>query len=205
MNTATFTIDDVLHVARLDADGGGDGLGGARQRVQAQCLGSLFICQLSLGTVAGLLKMCCPATILWTVRAVVVSAVKGHVGRFFLQVGNKILNVMPPFTHGNSSSAVSLVLGAVRRVATLHHRMPRWIKCVVPKTVLTVDQGGGSDPLQRVVHNKRISMLVPPEIVLTAPTTRQEWGFAVTYCASFHGARIARKCSFDKLKGVARG
>lgn len=76
-------------------------------------------------TILGLLFSRRPTTVFWRVSKIVVDALQRITHRFTLaHVGQEVLEIQPPFTHGDSSASVSGVVGGSRIGASRLHRLP---------------------------------------------------------------------------------
>lgn len=78
-------------------------------------------------SISSLLLLCCPSTVFWSVRTVIINSINGMRRRWsFSHVGKKCFETFAPLrTNRNSSTAVRWVFMIFRIVATLDHRTPR--------------------------------------------------------------------------------
>jgi hypothetical protein len=76
-----------------------------------------------------------PATILWTVVAIIVDAVKRHARGPISHVGKKVQKVIPAITNFYPAPAIAGIAGVLRIGAALKHRGPRIMNGTLGETV----------------------------------------------------------------------
>lgn len=196
-------VHHVFHVPRLDADHGGNGLRRARLRIQPNCFRPLLTSQLRLWPISSLLNVAGPSAIFRAVWAVIVDSVERLARRLWPHVLHERSDIKPSLANRNAAPAIPMELLVLGVCAPLEHGVPSWVERMVPKSMRRLRQLATAFCRSHSVHAKqRVSMPVPTQIVLTAPTPSQQR--RVTKGAGFHMLILPRMRTFEKIKGVAR-
>ena len=132
-----------------------------------------------------------PTTVLRRVRAVIVYAIKACAFWARADIVDKVRHIMPTVANVNTSTAVSSVFSGVWFIAPRHHRMPRWVQGVIPKTVFTVDFRRFSDAVKLIFNDCRVAVFVPSQIMLATEAPRKKWVSTIGLGTGAHAESIA--------------
>lgn len=101
----------------------------------------------------------CPAAIIRTVIAVVITTVQRRAIRPRRHIRDESCDIVPAFAHTNAAPAVTVISGILHVVAPRHHRRPRGVKRMPVQAVLVPAR----------LHDQRVSVSPPPLVVRLTP------------------------------------